>query len=115
MKPSPAPVTLAEVAAVAREVADAARETPVEQKAWMVAVYLEKELNRMSGARLCELRSAANLSQAEFAACLGISQSTVSDMERGRRPVSAATAMSAMRVARRALRAKVRERYPATI
>ena len=108
MTPLPPPISLVEVAAVAREVADAARDLPVARKARMVALYLDAELNRMSGEELCELRSKANLSQAELATYLGISQSTVSDMERGRRPVTAATAISAMMVASKVSKAERR-------
>jgi DNA-binding transcriptional regulator YiaG len=100
----PAPIAFDEVARVAREVADAVRGQPIAKKARMVAAYLDAELNRMSGDELCELRLRANLSQAEVAERLGVSQPTVSDMERGRRPVTAEAAMLGMMLEARARR-----------
>ena len=101
----PSPITLADVAAAASEVAESARGLPVARKAQIVAVYLDAVLHRMSGDELYELRWQANLSQAEFAAHLGISQPSVSDMERGRRPVTTAAALLARMAAARASRA----------
>jgi DNA-binding transcriptional regulator YiaG len=65
-----------------------------------VAAYLDAVLNPMSGDELYELRWGANLSQAEFAAPLGVSQPTVSGMERDRRPVTARAALLARALAR---------------
>jgi DNA-binding transcriptional regulator YiaG len=104
MSSAPAPVTLAEVASAAREVAAAARGSPVARKAWLVAAYLDALLNPMSSDELYELRLSANLSQTEFAAHLGVSQPTVSDMERDVRPVTARAALLARALARAAAR-----------
>ena len=101
----PSPITLADVAAAASEVAASARGLPVARKARIVAVYLDAVLNRMSGDELYELRWQANLSQAEFAARLGVSQPTISSMETGRRPVTPGAAMLARMAAARASRA----------
>ena len=101
---TPAPVTLAEVASAAREVAAATRGSPIARKAWLVAAFLDAMLSPMRGDELYELRWGANLSQAEFAAHLGVSQPTVSDMERDRRPVTARAALLARALARAAAR-----------
>jgi DNA-binding transcriptional regulator YiaG len=87
------------------KVADAVRGLPVAGKARLVAAYLDAEVNRLSGDELYELRRKANLSQAEFAGRLGVSQATISDMERGRRPVTAQAATLAMMLESRARRA----------
>lgn len=100
----PAPITLVETAAAARDVADAARHLPIARKARLVAAYLDTTLDRMSGEELYRLRWEANVTQMEFAAQLGISQSTVSDMERGRRPVTPEAALLARMLAARARR-----------